>query len=49
MVIAERTAISEAATKRREDEAVALLMKHIGRTGTVLKRHSTDELPLSAV
>ena len=48
MLIAEHTAIAEAATQRREDEAIALLTEHIRKTGAALKRHLTDELPHSA-
>lgn len=47
-LIAEHTAIAEAATQRQEDEAVALLTAHIRKTGAALKRHLTNELPQSA-
>lgn len=48
VLVAEHTAIAEAATQRRENEAVALLTEHITKTGAALKRHLNDELPQSA-
>ena len=42
---AEHTAIAEAATQRREDDAVALLTAHIEKTGRALRGHLETRLP----